>query len=497
MKKILLIIIAMIISIASFAHIPLMGHRGGVWGVQNTSGAFTEGAKYFDGLETDVKATKDGVLICCHDASLSNFYKDAARTTKWTSSETSFSSHTWAELRTKRYYEYNTWTKQTYEDTICTFGQYLDICRDNHVIALVELKWTEGYFTTATTAGMQKLMDEIEAHGMLNHCIIFTSMTNCLEWVRQYPKYNHIRVQFLGMTGNEEWYIRNLTAWAKLHHGDIAPECYQIDNAANISDALTNNVGVACWNITTQTSYKKYKGYGVNVYMTTDSLRPKFLDDYTPRTGFVDVEYKFLPRVFPLDNEEPVVDPQPEDEGDTTLNCNPYAWQNKGEMFLAFINDFNTAKSKSLDVVKKENNQVYYNTASGWQLCFAVDSVLKEQKTVDITFNGVNTFDYDLYLYDFVNYTITQISDETIIIELPKSGEYRYYINAQHKGHIPTPIVEVNFEQLKTNGTKVYDMLGRLIYENSINNIEYIKNNLKHGVYIVIDNNGNKKIIKK
>ncbi len=52
----------------------LVGHRGSLWGLENSEEAFINGAKKgYDYLETDVKVTKDGKHVCCHNDDLTSW----------------------------------------------------------------------------------------------------------------------------------------------------------------------------------------------------------------------------------------------------------------------------------------------------------------------------------------------------------------------------------------------------------------------------------------
>ena len=50
----------------------MIGHRGSLLGVENTEEAFINGASHYgyQGLECDVKTTKDGQCVCWHDNDL-------------------------------------------------------------------------------------------------------------------------------------------------------------------------------------------------------------------------------------------------------------------------------------------------------------------------------------------------------------------------------------------------------------------------------------------
>ena len=93
----------------------------------NTADAFrAASAKGFYGIETDVRETKDGVFVCNHDEDVK--YKDG--------SKLNVASSTFAELNAKPLLN----AKSNADVYLCTFVDYLDICKDGGKIAVIELK---------------------------------------------------------------------------------------------------------------------------------------------------------------------------------------------------------------------------------------------------------------------------------------------------------------------------------------------------------------------
>ena len=71
MKRIFTLLLTVAAILSATAQPYLVGHRGSIWGVENTSQAFINGAKKgYDYLETDIKVTKDGKFVCWHDDNL-------------------------------------------------------------------------------------------------------------------------------------------------------------------------------------------------------------------------------------------------------------------------------------------------------------------------------------------------------------------------------------------------------------------------------------------
>ncbi|MBR5745467.1 MAG: hypothetical protein IKX94_09135, partial [Muribaculaceae bacterium] len=62
------ITVALLTTVGVAAQPKLCGHRGSLWGVENTSEAFINGAlKGYTYLECDVKVSKDGYHVISHD----------------------------------------------------------------------------------------------------------------------------------------------------------------------------------------------------------------------------------------------------------------------------------------------------------------------------------------------------------------------------------------------------------------------------------------------
>jgi glycerophosphoryl diester phosphodiesterase len=109
-----------------------IAHRGysGKY-LENTEEAFVKAVEHGSGgIETDVRVTKDGVLVVCHNSEA--VFEDG--------SAMEVSEHTYAELTEKPLLNRFTDTKLY----LCTFRRYLEICRDGNMVCFIEFK---GEFT--------------------------------------------------------------------------------------------------------------------------------------------------------------------------------------------------------------------------------------------------------------------------------------------------------------------------------------------------------------
>lgn len=118
------------------SNICFIAHRGysGRY-LMNTEEAFIKAVEHGSGgIETDVRATKDGVLVLSHDDDL--LYENGTRL--------NVENSTYEELKSKP-------LRNPLSDTklyVCTFERYLEICRDGNVICFIEFK---GEFTDEMT----------------------------------------------------------------------------------------------------------------------------------------------------------------------------------------------------------------------------------------------------------------------------------------------------------------------------------------------------------
>ena len=127
-------------SICFIAH---MGYSGKFQG--NTEEAFLEAVRNgYGGIETDVRATADGVLVTNHDDVV--HYADGT--------ELSVADHTYDELVQKPLV--NRFTDR--DLYLCTYQRYLEICRDGNMVCFIEFK---GEFTDEMTHKAFTMAQEI------------------------------------------------------------------------------------------------------------------------------------------------------------------------------------------------------------------------------------------------------------------------------------------------------------------------------------------------
>lgn len=172
--------------------VQFIGHQGSYYGVPNSEEAFLYGAKnlHYQALECDVKQTKDGVFVVCHDDTFggvniaSTTYEELSKVVA-TSSRTAGYPSQYGEMP----------GTGKYSSTICTLERYLEICKEYGCYAVIELKGSTGISNTDQSR-MPALMELIEQEEMLEQTIFLASAYNCLIWVKQ-NGYEYIPCQYL------------------------------------------------------------------------------------------------------------------------------------------------------------------------------------------------------------------------------------------------------------------------------------------------------------
>ncbi len=228
-----------------------VGHQGaGGAVVQNTVAAFTLGAERgYYGLECDVRVAADGTYYICHDDTfLEYLFVDS---TLWGKL---MAGYTWAQL--SAYQIKDTYGGVTYYDTLSTVADYLDVCKEYGVKAILELKWTTG-INSNDQSKLGGLVELVKAHGMYEDAIFLSSMKNCLTYLR--TNYPDVKVQFLsGSTttteANVDWCIANRfsidapyslitsSLVTKMHEAGLYVNAYTVNSEASAASLQTLEV---------------------------------------------------------------------------------------------------------------------------------------------------------------------------------------------------------------------------------------------------------------
>ena len=183
--------------------VKFIGHAGSYYGVENTEEAILYAAKVlqYQLIEVDLKQTKDGVFVLCHDDNFGDYI--IADTTYDVLKDVEVT-----KSRNSGYPSQNGSVKNSpYTSKICTLERFLEICKEYGVIALIELKASKG-ITNSDQSRMQALMDEIERLEARSQVALLASAYNCLIWTRN-NGYEDIPCQYLvGSCESEEIFNR-------------------------------------------------------------------------------------------------------------------------------------------------------------------------------------------------------------------------------------------------------------------------------------------------
>lgn len=230
------------------------GHRGSYRGVENTEDAFMNAINFYKytGIEIDVKTTKDGVPVCWHDDDLDRVGHDGV----------TIAGNTWAELKDLTLTQ--TRSGNTYTANLCSVDRFLEICAENNIFPIIELKWASGINNNDMSL-FPKLYELVEKHGLVDEAYILTSMQKSLEYVR--TNYPAIKCQFLCYEVTETHYQWCLQ-WGitpSVQKGGLTKVMARKCHEAGM------NVGV--WTINSEADYQTHGELGCYM-MTCDYLRP-------------------------------------------------------------------------------------------------------------------------------------------------------------------------------------------------------------------------------
>ena len=275
MRKTLLLLCLVCTLTQAYAWKPVFaGHRGSYRGVENTEEAFMNGINHYGytGLEIDVKTTSDGEYVCWHDDDLSRVGHDV-----------SIPNSKWADIKDLTLTQ--TRSGNTYTGKLCSVDRYLEICKENNVFPIIELKWAVGINSNDMSRfpGLYKL---IEKHGLVEEARILTSMQPSLEYVR--TNYPALKCQYLCYEVTEVRY-----EWCK--KWGINPSV-QTGGLSKYMARKCHDAGmeVACWTVNSLASYQQHGELGCTT-MTCDYLLPSEMPELE------EIDWEALAPTQPID----------------------------------------------------------------------------------------------------------------------------------------------------------------------------------------------------
>lgn len=254
MKRALTFIAAAATAATLLASTPeLVGHRGSGYGVENTADSFRKGIELgYRYLETDIKFTKDTILVCSHDD-----------TTERLGGKLALADATLEQLQAEELRQNRNGID--YTGRICTFDEYLDICRDGGAIPVIELKYTAG-INRNDTSNIPRLIAILDSKGMRDKCVILTSQKNCLEYIRS--NYPGMTLQFL--TGK---YWANHFDWCVENRLDVDIQKGHFDKET-VDKFHNAGLKVNVWTVNDPEEVKAFTEMGCD-FITTDRYTEK------------------------------------------------------------------------------------------------------------------------------------------------------------------------------------------------------------------------------
>lgn len=228
--------VATVVWLFSASSTPLyIAHRGhGMH--ENTKEAFRNSTDFW-GIECDVRLTSDGEIVINHNADAT--FDDGK--------SLNISENALQTLLSKQFGD---------GSKLCTFSEYLQICKDMQKVAVVELKatWSE--------TEISKLLGEIERYYCIDNVVIISFDEINLRRVRAQ---SNVQLQYLMnsyLDEKMEFCIEN----------NITPSiAWDFIDSYYVELAHQNNLKIAAWTVNSATVNQLMKRLGVD-YVTSDNF---------------------------------------------------------------------------------------------------------------------------------------------------------------------------------------------------------------------------------
>lgn len=388
-----------------------IGHAGCYLGIMNTEEAFINAAKIkkYDAIECDVKQTKDGVFVVCHDNDFAGI---------------SIANTNWEDLKNVT----KTLTRGgvEYTATLCTFERYLEICKEYDLFAVVELKSSAG-ITNSDQSRMPALMEIINKKGMLDKTIFLGSQYKCLEWVKS-NGYEYIPCQYLVNSCESETIFEHCVTW----NFDVSFNISYSNSAEWIARYHKAGLKVSCYTFSQYSDAKTLQEW-INKdvdFVTCDVLTRE--DVVIPNRG--EIEDKPTYTVIFKDYDGTILKEATVTEG---KNANPpFSPKRKGYTFIGWDKTFNNVNS-NFEVTAQYEITTYTITYHANLNKIEESSWASKQEFV-------NEFYTDLYnwLVDNIN-NISELTLDNGTYSLTKNGSTATFKNVEELMAIDKSIFEL------------------------------------------------------
>ncbi|MBD5265826.1 MAG: hypothetical protein HDS44_02540 [Bacteroides sp.] len=231
----------------------LIGRRGCGYAVENSAEAYREGARRgYKMMEAHVRLTADSVFVTSHDGKTDRL-----------GGKMKIAGSTLADLRTERYAQQR--DSGNYEGaTICTVGEFLDICKESGTRPLLHLKTITK--DTKQCQFLTALASLIAEKGLTDQCVILTSEPDYIDYLM-----THHPALGLQFQADAKWEER--FDWSKARNLDVQIRADLVD-ADCVKRYHDSGAKVNVWTVNTPEDYARYKDMGVD-YIVTDYLLPQ------------------------------------------------------------------------------------------------------------------------------------------------------------------------------------------------------------------------------
>lgn len=254
-----------IITIASSSMIAnaqtMIGHRGSIWGVENTTAAFINGITHagYDGLECDIRTTADGTFIVNHDANLKRLGGDS----------TAIKDRNAIDVLNEQLCQVRDGI--SYEGHIITLGEFLDICNEFDCIPVIEIKNCHNIYSNNNDStdfcydGVPALIDLIRSKGLEKKTVIISFMAGVLDNIHK--NYPEMHLQFL--TDND-WKLA--LDFCKERNMDIDVH-YKIADTRLVETFHKLGLKVNTWTVDDPAEFKRLQELGVDMVTTNKIIK--------------------------------------------------------------------------------------------------------------------------------------------------------------------------------------------------------------------------------
>lgn len=238
--------------LADAANPTLIGRRGCGYAIENTAEAYREGARRgFPIMEAHVRLTSDSVFVTSHDGKTERL---GGRMKVASMPLDSLKSERYAQTRDHGAYE---------GGTVCTVGEFLDICAETGTAPLLHLKKLNK--DTKDCSFLTPLVKLVKEKGLEKSCTLLTSEPDYIDYLM--ANHPEMKLQFQADT---KWQERFDWSCGRNLDVQIRADLVDADCVKRYHDA---GVKVNVWTVNDPEEFKRLRDCGVD-YIVSDYITP-------------------------------------------------------------------------------------------------------------------------------------------------------------------------------------------------------------------------------